>query len=263
MKKTFTTLFAFCGILCGLQSFGQTANMETSATDVCPGVNLTLTNLTDFSGGGICSITSMPDNTTITGCQASYTWSWNTPGSYTIAYTFTPTGGATTVWTSPIITVHNPAVTPVLVADIPSNTVNCTNCVLSGNVIFWYIDGELVATDQTSYPEVQFGVPYTVHITTSLGGCEAESSATFTGIEDISAVPVRLFPNPASQQIRIISPEISTWYEIRDAVGRIIETGPTRTSEFTLDVSAFENGVYTLNLKNDGKVQSSRFLVIH
>ena len=93
------------------------------------------------------------------------------------------------------------------------------------------------------------------------------SPVTSTGVATPweAAVPLRVFPNPASGFIHISAPEIPSsglneyTYSIHDQTGRLVQQGFVRPTEF-LGVSALAAGVYTIRLATAEKVWVGKWL---
>src|SRR5690606_21530109 len=84
------------------------------------------------------------------------------------------------------------------------------------------------------------------------------------GIADNELDNLKIFPNPAVNELNIGSETISseamaTIYSMDGKVISILKVFP-RDRKFTIDVSAISSGVYILRLFTDGKVMNRHFV---
>jgi hypothetical protein len=80
-------------------------------------------------------------------------------------------------------------------------------------------------------------------------------------IDGNKASPISISPNPAANFIRINSQDAGLLnYEIYNTGGQLIQTGSLSGSEH-IDLSAFHNGMYFLNLLSGTEFRSGRFIV--
>jgi len=78
-----------------------------------------------------------------------------------------------------------------------------------------------------------------------------------TGIEDEESFTPHIFPNPATEYIRIDNASVNTTYTIIDLSGRIVAKGKLNSGN-TISVEHFTNGVYILQLNDkdhSGKIK--------
>lgn len=71
-----------------------------------------------------------------------------------------------------------------------------------------------------------------------------EASAASASLNDDPENAIRIFPNPANDQINISS-SVPTSFSITDVNGRILSTGEVLTTE-TIDITSFDSGVYMI-----------------
>jgi len=83
--------------------------------------------------------------------------------------------------------------------------------------------------------------------------------------QDRLSSPLKIYPNPASDQIRVQLVEpIDGAIEIIDLFGRLVATYPWRGDFGTYDVSALADGLYIVEIVQEGKqVFSDKFIVQH
>jgi hypothetical protein len=91
---------------------------------------------------------------------------------------------------------------------------------------------------------------------------------TFSGNQDLSNdIVFNLFPNPATLQTKLVAGGLTgdATITITDMLGRTLETIQAKANggkiETTIDVSAFEKGVYFVKLKNNGLSKSQKLIV--
>jgi hypothetical protein len=83
-----------------------------------------------------------------------------------------------------------------------------------------------------------------------------------TGINDLQASSFAIYPNPASNSLTIKMDNGlgNTKLTITDVLGKTVYTGYINASINTVDVSNFDNGVYSLTLSNDKIYKSHTFV---
>ncbi|MBK9146742.1 MAG: T9SS type A sorting domain-containing protein [Flavobacteriales bacterium] len=74
--------------------------------------------------------------------------------------------------------------------------------------------------------------------------CETSFSV---GVEDVSAVPIRIMPNPAAERITI-SGAAGSAMRMFDAAGRVVHTASITMEEASIDVAALRRGAYIVEL---------------
>jgi hypothetical protein len=126
----------------------------------------------------------------------------------------------------------------------------------------WYYNDTLIlwATSQ-SYSTPLNGT-YTVEITNSYG-CKSMSAPykiNNAGIDKYKLSDhIIIYPNPASNNIIIECPVGST-IEISDVQGQLVTTFPANKGKMLLDVSAFSEGVYIVEVKTGKGLAVKRFI---
>ncbi|MFM8472749.1 MAG: T9SS type A sorting domain-containing protein [Candidatus Kapaibacterium sp.] len=75
--------------------------------------------------------------------------------------------------------------------------------------------------------------------------------------EQLSDVPLRIYPNPACSMITIDGREVFTSYTIVDIHGRSVMAGVASTS---IDISPLNSGVYMFTLVQGSHVHTVRFV---
>ena len=86
--------------------------------------------------------------------------------------------------------------------------------------------------------------------------------ATYTGIEDVEADKVQLFPNPAIKTIQVSMPmlEGTTLLSVLNLQGQIVKEQPAMRGVNTIGVENLTTGTYLLKWDNNGRVQTKQFV---
>lgn len=73
---------------------------------------------------------------------------------------------------------------------------------------------------------------------------------------------VEIYPNPSSNKFNITSPHIITSFEVSSIQGSKIECNKNLSQkDFTIDCSAWSNGIYFMNIKTmDGKIENIKLI---
>jgi hypothetical protein len=100
-------------------------------------------------------------------------------------------------------------------------------------------------------------------------GCSDSDVALITieecvNIEEMSSGTFVLYPNPAIDEISILSnTNGATIYEIYDLQGSLVQKGSLNSNPQTIQISSLQAGLYTLRLTNTNEVlDNSRFIVL-
>ena len=163
------------------------------------------------------------------------------------------------------------------VIQMPSGTledpvISIAENILSSNVagnVQWFLNGEKIqgATGNTFEPEVSG--EYSVSVT--VDNCTRTSEPVFitvtvTGIHEIKNSNVIVYPNPASESIRVqFQAPGDIQYTITNAIGVQVARGvwgaETIVEGVEIDVSRVPPGVYFLDLRRKGWVVRRKFVV--
>lgn len=82
------------------------------------------------------------------------------------------------------------------------------------------------------------------------------------GTENQEAINLSIYPNPVSSILTIESSQsINGEIEIFDVNGKLLKTLKAKGETVSIDVSAFENGVYILNFELNGQKVVKRFII--
>ncbi len=173
------------------------------------------------------------------------------------------------------VTIQNPLPAP---AEL-TYSINSTSLILSWNEVkgldgynvyhsfnngpFELLNNQPVTENTYVYnsPETGYHKFYTTAVY-----CDYESGqsntvqVTITGINEITAQSIYLFPNPASNTIFINSDEILLSATIYDYSGRKQFTKTLSQSNVNIDISRLANGVYMLKLKTSSRVFITRLI---
>jgi hypothetical protein len=260
----------------------HTSASETYA--VCPGASHTFPD-----GSTQTNITAQVIYTStiqnVSGCDSTVTTTVNVNPTYAMndAYTvcsgssFTFADGstqtnitATVVYTSMLSSVNgcDSAITTTLTPDQVDTSVTVVNETLtataSGATYQWLDCGNgysiLPGATSQSYMAIANGT-YAVSVT--LNGCTDTSNCHLilsTGIASANEAAVHIYPNPAHDVLYITTNATAGTIELMDLAGKVIFSKTFTTSSTTLDLSAFANGAYLLNVYSaEGKITSRVF----
>lgn len=82
------------------------------------------------------------------------------------------------------------------------------------------------------------------------------------GIDDVANADVRIFPNPTSATLNIISPKAVESVVLYNMAGQKMETFQTVGEQLSIDLSIYNNGIYMLSLRmTDGSVVNQKIAV--
>lgn len=95
---------------------------------------------------------------------------------------------------------------------------------------------------------------------TVLGSVALNNLIATTGVNEVAAIEVNLFPNPTSNVLSIQSKEIMNKLVVRDASGRMVANQNTNSSSSTIDVSALKAGIYFITIEAEKGSVTKRFV---
>lgn len=142
--------------------------------------------------------------------------------------------------------------TPILSA----NQVNATYQWLDCNNNFSPIQN---ATMQTFAPSTSgsYAVAITVNGCTDTSGC---SAVTVVGIEHPSLTSIKLYPNPASDQIKVATGDLhNTTLQLMDLRGKILGDYVTEEAETIIDLQHISEGIYFIRVSSIEGNRTLRF----
>ena len=85
-----------------------------------------------------------------------------------------------------------------------------------------------------------------------------QSTAVGTGLTST----IRLFPNPADQQLTVLLPAGAEWTMV-DPQGRLVNSGRSTSDRSLIDTSTLHAGTYFLQVKNGNELGRAPFVVVH
>ncbi len=93
---------------------------------------------------------------------------------------------------------------------------------------------------------------------------DTETECPGAGLNDVLKVEIRLFPNPANEQLTVTSDKPFESVQIYDLSGRIQQRRTVLANSIEMNVSELENGMYVVELNyTNGTRISERITVIH
>jgi photosystem II stability/assembly factor-like uncharacterized protein len=137
----------------------------------------------------------------------------------------------------------------------------CTD--LPGNAE-WSLNGDPLPDGSTSCIEAPESGYYTVVVTNELG-CASATSAPFqllsTGMHSMMSGTSRLFPNPASDRVRIERMDnTSATLTLTDVQGRVVHQEAISGASSTMDLHDLKAGVYLMRITTANKVEALRLV---
>jgi hypothetical protein len=215
----------------------------------CAPFSIEITNQTLLTEGAECSY-NLGEGTILEVCELdAYTHTYDSPGTYTITYTYTV--GEFISTDEITITVYEDEPDPILDYLSETNQITCTNCV-SENSYNWILDDAIFLEDADfDLLNPQNGT-YILELDNG-SNCTAQSAPLqVTSIEeDILELEISIYPNPAREFIQISSPFSSFDFQIIDSSGKVVATGLLSSPGIhRIDFRKFSSGVYLLKSAN-------------
>jgi hypothetical protein len=72
-----------------------------------------------------------------------------------------------------------------------------------------------------------------------------------------------LFPNPASNMVRVVGLPAGAPYRLMDALGRVVQSGQNNDAQLLLDLTKLPAGHYMLHWQSDDRQGTERLVVVH
>lgn len=82
-----------------------------------------------------------------------------------------------------------------------------------------------------------------------------------TGISDINKTDFSIYPNPAGNLVTLSKLPNNTFVNITDLAGKHVYSAITNTKELYINTSGFSNGVYLVQIANNGAVATKKLIV--
>jgi len=90
--------------------------------------------------------------------------------------------------------------------------------------------------------------------------CKNVQVTSILSSADLNREKISLYPNPASQRIKVTGLSVGTHYRITDITGKIIQKGIYENQDW-LEVSAFKDGLYLIEISLEGQRAVRKFQV--
>lgn len=125
--------------------------------------------------------------------------------------------------------------------------------------------GETVSHDYT-YDFLENLAELTITLSATNEGCTDIASNTvdliFNSIEELEAINVSVYPNPAVDVVRIKAEEVVESVRVLDNTGKVVfQNQNVNASSFTLDAAAWSNGVYHIQIQTSNTVVDRSLVV--
>jgi len=145
--------------------------------------------------------------------------------------------------------------------------INLNNRALTGYNI--YRDDELVGSTADLYylDNVYVDDIYTYYVKADYSGYESDTSnniqvSVITGVEELDANSISLYPNPAQNRVNITSSQEVTQISVFNYVGQLVYTSDLENETIiTLNTTSYENGVYIIRLQSENGVITKRVVI--
>ncbi len=82
-----------------------------------------------------------------------------------------------------------------------------------------------------------------------------------SSVGNLAAQKIQVYPNPATNELRVVAGSEATAYSITDMAGRLLASGAMQQPATNINVAALEAGTYALQLYKDGNDAGSMLFV--
>ena len=229
--------------------------LSFAQTNQCVPSEVIITNTTDVPDGGSMTINWDNDLGVQSANNGINTFTYLAAGTYQIDLVLSWNGYETSQAFE--VTV-NEGTELNLVWDQLGNIVYCVNC--ESGTSAWTIDGNAVIGEGPWDESLgqNFAVVYTNEF-----GCVSEASISTVGINENKFDQLRLYPNPASNEIQILQDRLPYSLAIFDMSGRVVYTmNNVSQSSLSIDISSFSEGIYQVQTISGGIVKHSKLEIV-
>lgn len=176
-------------------------------------------------------------------------------GNYLISQTVTNASGVDQQIQQIQITVNQPpdanasVLNPVII--LPSDVANFSNTSTNATSYLWDFGDGGISTETNPWYQFTANGTYTVMLIASNPGCEADTTYVMVnvgtqGINEDSNDNVIVFPNPATEVIKIVGTNNLSMIELIDLNGKILQVVNVEDAITIMDISSLSIGVYHL-----------------
>jgi hypothetical protein len=125
---------------------------------------------------------------------------------------------------------------------------------LDGDAWQWYLNNQPIeGATSNSFTMTTEGT-YSVEVT-GINGCSVMGNFTnyVLGVQEASALGIRVYPNPMENELRIDLPEQGLYsIELRDLTGRLVVVRSQCQNSCTLEREGNASGIYELVISGEG-----------
>jgi len=230
------------------------ANFSAASEVVCAGSSLQFNNLSDnattfewtFEGG-------IPETSNTTNPSIIY----NETGNYDVTLIASNSSFSDTLTFTAFVEVNPLPEMPIINVDQAELSVNA-----AGSYQWYFGNSFISGANESTFTATQNGEYYVV---VTSGGCSITSdpvTVVIAGFEVLANDFVKVYPNPAINNLSIISTNESSFsYILTDAVGRILESGLSANEQTVLSIEHLPSGLYLLQIQ--GESFHKTFQIIH
>lgn len=239
---------------------------------------ITLVPFVDITSNGttICDGQSLTLPANVVGNPSNVAYFWNTgantqsitvntPGSYSCQVVTDNCSYTATA----VVTAQGSSYTPQAFTHASTGlSVQFNNIDPNANTVSWNFGDGNTSTQQN--PTHTFNAPGTYNVcfnATNFCGqsgqtCSSIAVQNIVGLDDVEFIePILVYPNPASQSFTIANAAIGSKILVYDISGKIVFEDTNSTDKTTINSSNFVNGVYFINVEQNG-IRSTHKIVI-
>ncbi|MCB0760704.1 MAG: T9SS type A sorting domain-containing protein [Flavobacteriales bacterium] len=233
------------------------AFVSANQTTGCAPLTITFTNQTEVAEGGLCTFV-IDGELEINECQASFTHTFNTPGTYSLTFTY-QIGEFISEYTIDPIEVFAPPADPVITYNTALNEISC-DCPADIAYSWYYNDDLLSSTESVLHPEENGEYYLTI---TDDHGCTATSATipvVIIGVEESEIPLFSVHPNPA-QDFFVVTGSGAYQVEVLDLQGRVVVDKLQAQGQMLISTSTWTAGTYLVRFLGVGTSQTRRVVV--
>lgn len=180
-------------------------------------------------------------------------WSTNSTPTNTATINHNGQSGVLSVAATNVCGTSSSTVVNITVIDTPTTTISASGFTLSssssGSSYEWFLNGVSTGSISPTFIAQTTG-NYSLRITNA-DGCSGWSNVLFVevvGISDVSKNALLIYPNPATDKLKIINGTKGQVWTLNTVLGQVLKVGKISMNEEKIDLSDLTNGIYMLTI---------------
>lgn len=234
------------------------ASISLSENEGCAPLQIAVTNLTQYEPTSTCTLVLNGEQLSAT-CFDTFDLTLEA-GPFTVTFSHT-VSDSTTTFTIEGLVFETPE-QPLLDFDNDTLTLSCLNC--DDSELNWYLNDQPIPGVNASSWEPEENGMYMVEVANG-DGCISASApilVVVTSVGEITVSDVLIYPNPATDQIRVRAGTLIDHIRMFTAEGHLVAEFKHPGGEPEINVNHLAPGIYLLTIERNGQTSRHRVSVV-